>query len=108
MQDHIRNDLLCLYREMMSEHLRRAEESFHISQKYNYYAGVLDETRLGIEVSGYSGIHQHQLRIVSKFLMEVSHENGIEVSDDSLFNKLEAILDHLGEPPSLKVLVMPG
>ena len=60
------------------------------SHRYNFYAGVVDETRLGIEESGYNRNHQHELNIILRFLREVN--------DSILAETLQRIIDSLGNP----------
>ena len=60
------------------------------SHRYSYFAGVLDETRLGIEEWGYNRSHQHELNIILRFLREVN--------DSTLTEKLQRIIDSLGNP----------
>ena len=65
-------------------------EATLISHRYSYYAGVLDEIRLGIEEWGYNRNHQHELNIILRFLREVN--------DATLTGKLQRIIGSLGNP----------
>ena len=61
-----------------------------ISHRYSYFAGVLDEIRLGIEEWGYNRSHQNDLNIILRFLRDVN--------DSTLTGKLQRIIDSLGNP----------
>ena len=60
------------------------------SYQYSYFTGVLGEIRLGIEERGYNRSHQHELNIILRFLREVD--------DSTLTEKLQRIIDSLGNP----------
>lgn len=105
MNDEIREAFSDLYHEMMLAYQRDENISsmdttlsnedknviFHTSQRYNHFAGVLDEVRLGIKVSGYKLRHLDNLRIIWEFLKEVN--------DSELQEKLQNLADLLGDPP---------
>ena len=61
-----------------------------ISHRYSYFAGVLDEIRLGIEEWGYNRNHQYELKVILRFLREVD--------DSTLTEKLQRIIESLGNP----------
>ena len=63
---------------------------FFVSQRYNHFGCVLDEVRLGIEVSGYKLRHNQNLCIILRFLEEVN--------DSKLRAKLQGVVDLLGDP----------
>ena len=96
MNDEIHKAFSDLHHEMMLAYRKYANISsvdamVHTAQRYNHFGGVLDEVRLGIEVSGYHLRHYENLCIIYRFLEEM---------DDS---KLQAELRHvanlLGDPP---------
>ena len=103
MNTEIGESLSDLYLEMVLTHQRWHGKSINpqlserernrimlISHRYSYYGGVLDEIRLGIETWDYSRNNQHELGIILSFLQQVN--------DSELSEKLQSIIDSLGEP----------
>ena len=91
---NLRLDMVFAYQEW---HYRSIKPGFRdrdqvtlLSEQYRYFGGVLDEMRLGIEEWGYSRNYEHDLNIILRFLKEVG--------DSELSEKLQSIIDSLGEP----------
>lgn len=80
------------------ENISSIDAMFHTSQRYNHFGGVLDEVRLGIEVSGYKLRHYENLCIIYRFLEEVD--------DSKLQAELQNVADLLGDPPTESALVV--
>ena len=70
--------------------IRYRDEGVLLSEQYRYFGGVVDEIRLGIETHGYYRNHQHELAVILSFLKEVGNSE--------LSEKLQSIIDSLGEP----------
>ena len=117
MNNEIRQGFLDLYREMMLEHLRYYANSMMLddsidqrniafirSDRYKRYGRFIDQIRGEIEGHRYTLHHQNELRFISESLKGVD--------DSELFQRLQEIIDALGDPSppmdSLATFTLPG
>ena len=87
MNTEISQAFLDLYGQMGPKY---ANHAFVIGREHSTYGDLLDQIRVEIEASGYLPTHQHELNIILNFLTRVD--------DSKLSEKLQSIIDSLGEP----------
>ncbi len=70
------------------------------SRRYSYFGDVLDGIRLSIAESGYDRNNKHELLVILRFLREVEI---LSSRESELADKLQRIIESLGNPPSITV-----